>query len=149
MNDLTELYQEMILEHGRNPRNFNINNQASHQHRGFNPICGDEITLYLDIDANNHITHLSFDGKGCAICMASTSLLTEKLLGCSVTEAKRLFAQFKCLVTEGNVTDDIALGKLTIFSGVRQFPMRIKCATLAWHTMMAALEGKQQLSTTE
>lgn len=142
MNDLAELYQQMILDHGRHPRNFHQDDLATHTQQGFNPICGDELTLYVQI-VNGVVAAVSFQGKGCAISMASASLLTEKLQGKSIAEAKKLFTSFQNLVTTGaNDNQKQDLGKLIVLAGVTKFPMRIKCATLAWHTLLAALDNK-------
>jgi nitrogen fixation NifU-like protein len=150
MSDLRELYQELILEHGRTPRNFAPNPNATHSKEGFNPLCGDKITLYLE-EEKGIIKDLSFDGCGCAISMASGSLMTEYLKGKSCAFAKEIFEIFHQLLTEGNVKDSEKnkLGKLAVLSGVASFPLRVKCATLAWHTLKALLVNDKKTVTTE
>lgn len=145
MIDLRELYQDIILDHGKHPRNFGrpvVNaNRAS---RGHNPLCGDKLTITLHVDDNGTISDLAFDGAGCAISTASASLMTETLKGKSLGEAKTIFEQFHHLVTDGECSDDVDLGSLEVFAGVREFPVRVKCATLAWHTVVAALDSPPQ-----
>lgn len=146
MSDLRELYQEVILDHGRHPRNFGRLAHSTHQQEGFNPLCGDKLTLF--IEANDEtIRDIKFEGCGCAISMASASLMTEALQGKSISEAKQLFDDFHELLT-GDIDSDrrANLGKLTILDGVSEYPMRVKCATLAWHTAKAALDSKKQAS---
>jgi nitrogen fixation NifU-like protein len=145
MNDLRDLYQEVILDHNRRPRNFGPLPAANHQAEGNNPLCGDRVTVYVDVE-EDRIRDVSFEGAGCAISTASASLMTEALKGRSVEEARQLFHGFHGLVTKGDEDD---LGKLAVFTGVREYPMRVKCATLAWHTFMAALDAKDQPVTTE
>ncbi|MBS1154614.1 MAG: iron sulfur cluster assembly protein SufU [Proteobacteria bacterium] len=147
MSDLRELYQEMVMDHGRRPRNFGPLPEANHHAEGFNPLCGDRLTLYLKID-NGVISDLRFEGSGCAISTASASLMTEALKGKTVAEAEALFAGFHALVTGGEETS-VPLGKLEVLGGVREFPARIKCATLAWHTLQAALRDETGLVSTE
>lgn len=149
-----ELYQELIIEHGTKPRNHRILLKIDAKAEGFNPLCGDKIELFLTIEEDK-IIEASFLGKGCAISQASASLMTEALMGKTVNEALQLFQQFKALVThndpEMNTDSDTNtfLGKLAAFKGVRSFPSRVKCATLAWHTLNAALKENPSLITTE
>lgn len=143
---LRELYQEMIIDHGKQPRNFGTLQQASHCHAGHNPLCGDKLTMYL-LENDGVMQDIKFEGTGCAICMASASLMTEAVKGKPVTEITALFDGFHQLVTVGNT--DQELGKLAIFAGVAEFPIRVKCATLAWHTMKAALAGHKNTASTE
>ena len=146
MSDLRDLYQEVILDHNRRPRNFGPLPAANRRAEGHNPLCGDRVAVYLDIEGDR-IQGVSFEGAGCAISTASASLMTEALKGLSVEEARTLFHAFHVLVTQGDEGED--LGKLAVFTGVREYPMRVKCATLAWHTLMAALDAKDQPVTTE
>ncbi len=144
MNDqggLRELYQEVILDHNRRPRNFGALPAANHQAEGYNPLCGDQVTVLLDL-VDGRIRDLAFQGSGCAISTASASLMTEALKGRTAEEARALFNDFHGLVTTGEGEGSEDLGKLAVFSGVREFPMRVKCATLAWHTLLAALDEK-------
>ncbi|HEX6898745.1 MAG TPA: SUF system NifU family Fe-S cluster assembly protein [Thermoanaerobaculia bacterium] len=147
-DSLRDLYQEVILDHNRRPRNFGPLPEANRQAEGYNPLCGDKVTVFLDLE-DDRIRDVRFQGAGCAISTASASLMTEALKGLSVEEARRLFHDFHELVTTGAGEDSPELGKLAVFSGVREFPMRVKCATLAWHTVLAAVEGKGQPVTTE
>ncbi len=146
MSDLRDLYQEVILDHNRRPRNFGPLPAANHRAEGNNPLCGDRVTVYLDVEGDR-IRDVSFEGAGCAISTASASLMTEALKGRSVEEARQLFHGFHELVTRGDEGED--LGKLAVFTGVREYPMRVKCATLAWHTFLAALDTQDQPVTTE
>jgi nitrogen fixation protein NifU and related proteins len=146
MSDLRDLYQEVILDHNRRPRNFGPLPAANRRAEGHNPLCGDRVTVYLDVE-EGRIRDVSFEGAGCAISTASASLMTEALKGLSVEAARGLFHGFHELVTQGDEGED--LGKLAVFTGVREYPMRVKCATLAWHTLMAALDAKDQPVTTE
>ncbi|HQU15894.1 MAG: SUF system NifU family Fe-S cluster assembly protein [Chromatiales bacterium 21-64-14] len=150
MSDLRDLYQEVIFDHNRNPRNFYKMEGANRTADGFNPLCGDRLTLYLKVD-NGVIAEASFQGSGCAISTASASLMTETLKGKSVEEAERLFHGFHGLITKEGAggADAPDLGKLEVLSGVKEFPTRVKCATLAWHTLNAALDEKDQPVTTE
>lgn len=147
MSELRELYQEMILDHNRNPRNFGELAGASRKADGYNPLCGDKVRVAVQVE-KGVVKGIAFKGSGCAISTASASLMTESLKGKRVAEAKRLFATFHGMLT-GKEADAGALGKLAVFAGVCEFPARVKCATLAWHTMKAALEGKQEQVTTE
>src|SRR3990167_8053473 len=138
MSDLRELYQELIVDHGRHPRNFKVMDDASVSKEGFNPLCGDRLTLFLKMQ-NDKIIDASFQGSGCAISMASASLMTESLKGKTIAEAKNIFDAFHLLVTSGTESNMHLLGKLAVLKGVCEYPSRVKCATLAWHTMMGAL----------
>jgi nitrogen fixation NifU-like protein len=143
---LRELYQEMIIDHGKQPRNFGTLQQTSHCHVGHNPLCGDKLTVYL-FERDGVVQDIKFEGSGCAISVASASLMTETVKGKSVAEIEQLFSGFHELVTMGSSEKD--LGKLSIFSGVVEFPIRVKCATLAWHTMKAALSNEAKAASTE
>lgn len=140
MTDLRELYQELIIDHGRHPRNFKNDADANCVKEGFNPLCGDRLTLFLRTN-DDKIIDACFQGSGCAISVASASLMTETLKGKSLVGVKKIFHTFHDLIM-GVSTVDNELGKLTVFSGVRDYPSRVKCATLAWHTLMAAIEEK-------
>lgn len=149
MSDLRELYQQCIIDHGRKPRNFKTLPDANYKQEGFNPLCGDRLTLYLVVK-NNDIIDIGFDGAGCAISMASASLMTEALKNKSLQDAEKLFNAFHLLVTAGDHQhcDDI-LGKLKVLAGVHEFPARVKCATLAWQAMIAAIHGDHNIISTE
>lgn len=138
MSDLRELYQELIVDHGRHPRNFKVMDDASIHKVGFNPLCGDRLTLFLKIQ-NDKIMDASFQGSGCAISMASASLMTESVKGKTVIEAKKIFDAFHLLVTQGDESGINLLGKLSVLKGVCEYPARVKCATLAWQTMLEAI----------
>jgi nitrogen fixation NifU-like protein len=144
MEDLRELYQEVILDHSKRPRHFREMPDANHHADGHNPLCGDRITVYLRVE-EDVIKEVSFQGAGCSISTASASMMTDALRGKTVAEAKALFERFHGLVTSdpshAAENADAGLGKLAVFSGVCEFPMRVKCASLSWHTMKAALEG--------
>lgn len=146
--DLRNLYQEVIVEHGQRPRNFADLPNADHRAEGFNPLCGDRISLQLRI-SDGVIEDVRFTGAGCAISTASASLMSEALKGRTAAEAEQLFAGFHALLAGVPAADDAALGKLTVFAGVREFPGRIKCAMLPWHTLAAALHGEVQPVSTE
>lgn len=146
--DLRDLYQEVIVDHSRRPRNFGPLQEASHQAEGFNPLCGDRLTLRLKV-VDGVIEDARFEGAGCAISTASASLMTEALKGHSAAEAEALFAEFHQLLTGEPQAAPAALGKLEVLAGVREFPSRIKCATLAWHTLRAALQAENRPITTE
>ena len=150
--ELRELYQEVIIDHGRHPRNFKKLEHPSCTQEGYNPLCGDRLTLYLRIE-NNTIIDASFEGEGCAISMATCSLMTERIKNTTISEAQQLFKAFHLLVTEPDPPVDICqcLGKLTVVGGVRDFPIRIKCATLVWHALKAGLDNVNtgQVVTTE
>lgn len=149
MADLRDLYQEVILEHSKAPRNYRELAVANQHAEGYNPLCGDHFTVYLHVEGDA-IRDISFQGSGCAISKASASMMTQALKGKSKEEARKLFDRFHKLVTTGEANGDRPeLGKLAVFSGVSEFPVRVKCATLAWHTLQAALEGKQSTVSTE
>ena len=149
MSDLRDLYQEVILDHGKSPRNFGKLPNANREARGNNPLCGDKLTLYLRLE-DDVVADARFEGTGCAISTASASMLTQRLKGMTRTEAKALFERFHGLVTGGASGDSGPdLGKLEVFRGVRAFPVRVKCATLPWHTLQAALENGGAEVTTE
>ena len=145
IDELRELYQEVILDHGKHPRNFRHPANANHEAKGHNPMCGDTVTVYLSVDEKGLIQDAAFQGRGCAISMASASLMTEILKDKTVAEAKKLFEGFQAMCTkEGADIADVdadAAEKLQVLSGVREFPVRVKCATLAWHTMNNAIVG--------
>ncbi len=144
MNPLDDLYQEVILDHQRNPRNFAKLPTANRQAEGLNPLCGDHVTVYLEVE-DGVIRNISFEGEGCAIAKASASMMTGAVKGKTLAEASEIFRQFHQMVTGGNdpCFDLEALGKLAAFSGVSAFPVRVKCASLAWHTLQAAMHEKQ------
>ena len=148
MSDLRELYQDVILEHSKAPRNFRQLKSANHKAEGYNPLCGDHFTVYLDLEGDS-IRDISFEGSGCAISKASASMMTQSVKGKSKEDAAKLFEHFHKLVTGEANGDREDLGKLAVFAGVSEFPVRVKCATLAWHTLQAALEGKQEKISTE
>lgn len=148
MFNLQDLYQEVIVDHNRSPRNFGKLENANHVLEGFNPLCGDKLTLYLRTDEDK-IKDITFDGSGCAISVASASLMTEALKGKSIEEAQYIFDQFHELVTTDNDLDLEQFGKLAALAGVREYPARVKCATLCWHTLHAVLDGEQTPVSTE
>ncbi len=145
-SDLRDLYQEVILDHNRQPRNFRTLDGANRKAEGHNPLCGDHVTVFVRLD-EDVIREIAFQGSGCAISRASASMMTSALKGKTVSEAEVLFHRFRDLVTGSGEGDD--LGKLEAFAGVREFPVRVKCASLAWHTLRAALENRDQPVTTE
>jgi len=147
MGDLRDLYQEVILDHSRKPRNFRALEGADHRVEGFNPLCGDKVTLFLRLE-KGEVKDISFQGSGCAISTASASMMTEILKGKTSQQAMKLFDEFHGLVT-GKAGNGAELGKLAVFSGVCEFPIRVKCATLAWHALKAALTGAPQTVSTE
>ena len=147
MSELRELYQEVILEHSKHPRNYRQLDAANHKAEGFNPLCGDHFTVYAEMK-DGTIHDLSFQGTGCAISKASASMMTQSLKGKSEAEAEELFTRFHELVTGRGGSGD-AVGKLAVFAGVSEFPLRVKCATLAWHALRAAMRGEQQAVSTE
>lgn len=150
MADLRDLYQEVILEHSKAPRNYRELKTADRKAEGFNPLCGDRLTVYVEMQGDL-IRDIGFQGSGCAISKASASMMTQSLKGKTKEQARALFEGFRQTVT-GQTTgngNQVDLGKLTVFSGVSEFPTRVKCATLAWHTLQAALEGKQESVSTE
>jgi nitrogen fixation NifU-like protein len=149
MSELRDLYQDVILEHSKAPRNYRELPAANHRAEGFNPLCGDRFTVYVTTDGDA-IRDIAFQGSGCAISKASASMMTQILKGKTTKEAAELFEGFHDLVTgQKSSNGEAELGKLTVFSGVSEFPVRVKCATLAWHTLQAALEGKQDPISTE
>ncbi len=149
MNDLRELYQEVILDHGKNPRNFRTPDDATAEAHGNNPLCGDQLTVYLKLDAGGMVEDAAFVGRGCAISVASASMMTDLIKGKSEAEAQALFKAFHemCTGEDGDGADTDALDKLKVLSGVRDYPTRVKCATLPWHTMVAALAGDDEVTT--
>ncbi|MEE3201783.1 MAG: SUF system NifU family Fe-S cluster assembly protein [Acidobacteriota bacterium] len=149
MSELRDLYQEVILDHNRHPHNFGELADADRHADGFNPLCGDKLAVYVNLDGGT-ITDVRFEGSGCAISKASASLMTDSVKGKSLVEARALFDRFLNLVTDGDVADDDqVLGKLAVFAGVRDYPARVKCASLAWHTLRAAVEDRHDVVTTE
>jgi nitrogen fixation NifU-like protein len=149
MSDLTDLYQEVILDHNRRPRNFREIDEASRRQEGYNPLCGDRLTLYVKLDGDR-ISDVSFQGTGCAISKASASLMTEALKGKTIDEARSLFDRFHDMVTSPPEIAAPDLGKLSVLAGVREFPTRVKCASLAWHTMKAAVsDARSETVSTE
>jgi nitrogen fixation NifU-like protein len=149
MDALRELYQELILDHSKRPRNLHGMPEANRKANGYNPLCGDRTTVYLRVEGDV-VADVSFEGSGCSISTASASMMTDALKGKTVAEAKALFERFHDLVTADPSWAAAAsadLGKLAVFAGVHEFPMRVKCASLAWHTMKAALEGGDRAST--
>lgn len=149
MDDLRELYQQVILDHNKNPKNFGKLEPANRTAEGYNPLCGDRIDLYLQVN-DGVIQNISFQGSGCAISKSSASVMTTVLKGKSIAEAEQLFKKFQKLITgDSEAPDPEELGKLAIFAGVREFPLRVKCAGLAWHTMLAALKNENTPVSTE
>jgi nitrogen fixation NifU-like protein len=150
MSELRELYQEVILDHNKKPRNFKVLEGANRSADGHNPLCGDTIRVYLDVEGNV-IKNITFQGSGCAISKASASLMTTVLMGKTLEEAEEAFNLFHELVTAppDEELDEENLGKLAVFSGVREFPARVKCASLAWHTLHKALENSVEAASTE
>ena len=150
MSELRELYQSVILDHNKQPRNFREPEGANRTADGFNPLCGDKITVYLELE-DDVVKDVGFSGSGCAISTASASLMTQSIKGKSVADVRQLFDGFHELVTgnPGEEADSEGLGKLAVFSGVREFPVRVKCATLAWYTMRSALDGTGEVAKTE
>ena len=148
MTALHELYQEVILDHAKRPRNCHTMEGADRRAEGYNPLCGDRFTLYLKLE-NDRIADISFQGTGCAISTASASILTEMLKGKTLAEADKLFDNFHKLVTGKSADGTEALGKLAVFCGVSEFPVRVKCAILAWHTMRNALADDRGVASTE
>ena len=153
-DDLRDLYQEVILDHGRSPRNFRPLENPSCLAHGNNPLCGDMLVVYLALDADGRFEDASFQGEGCAISVASASMMTEILKGKTQAEAKHLFEAFHDMCTKDDFDlseladyDEDAVERLVMLSGVKEFPIRVKCATLAWHTMQAAVSGEQDVST--
>ena len=150
MSDLEELYQEIVMEHNRKPRNFRVPEGANRSAEGFNPFCGDTVTLHLTV-ADDRISDVGFQGSGCAISRASASMLTDSIKGKPREEAEKIFEAFLQMLTsplESKVDSEL-LGDLEVLAGVSQFPVRVKCATLAWHTLEGALEGQEDTVSTE
>ena len=148
MSELSELYQQVILDHNKKPRNFRKLETANHTAEGYNPLCGDHLTIYLDLE-NDLVKDVGFEGSGCAISKAAASMMTQAVKGKSKEQAENLFNEFHSMVT-GELNEEAEeniLGNLKIFAGVREFPVRVKCATLPWHTLHAALNQKDQVST--
>jgi nitrogen fixation protein NifU and related proteins len=150
MSDLRDLYQEVILDHSKRPRNFHAMPEADRKAEGYNPLCGDRETVYLDLEGDR-LRDVSFQGAGCAISTASASMMTESVKGKTRAEAEALFERFHDLITgqDGGFNAGPDLGKLAVFSGVREYPVRVKCATLPWHTLKAALAGDGATISTE
>lgn len=150
MQELQELYQQVILDHNKNPRNFGVMPGCSNFAKGHNPLCGDQIDVFAEVE-NDIIKELKFTGSGCAISKASASIMTTLLVGKTIEEAKGLFEEFHNLIT-ADINEKVelpALGKMAVFCGVREFPARVKCASLAWHTMINALENNSQVAQTD
>ncbi len=148
MTELGELYQELILYHSKSPRNFRRIEEASRSAEGYNPLCGDKVKVFLKMEGDV-VSDVSFQGSGCAISTASASIMTETVKGKTQAEAERLFKTFHDLVTGRPPKSDQELGKLAVFSGVSEFPTRVKCATLSWHTLRSALSGNGEVVSTE
>ena len=148
MADLRDLYQQLIIDHGRHPRNKRHMTDANHRQVGNNPLCGDKLVVYVH-ELNGVIADVSFEGEGCAISVASASLMTEALKGMTLEDARQLFQQFHQMTTTDEPIDEEKMGKLAVLSGVRDYPMRVKCATLCWHTIDAALHDQSDEVTTE
>lgn len=147
--DLADLYRDVIVDHNRSPRNFGVLAQADHKAEGFNPLCGDALTVYLELD-DDRVRQASFEGQGCAISVASASLMTEALQGRKVEECRDLFKSIHTMLTSEEGSGDVThLGKLAALQGVRAFPSRVKCASLCWHTAMAALDQQAEPVSTE
>ncbi len=150
MSDLNELYQQVILDHNKKPRNFKVLETATRAQEGYNPLCGDQLKLYLELDGET-VKDIAFQGQGCAISKASASMMTAAIKGKTKAEAETLFEEFHQMV-KGELDPDARenhLGRLKIFAGVREFPARVKCASLSWHTLRAALDGKAEAVSTE
>jgi len=152
--DLKQLYQDIILEHGKSPRNLGKCEGYSHDAKGYNPLCGDKVHIYLKLDVEKKVDTLTFEGEGCAISLASASIMTELIKGKSFDEVKDIMNAFLNMIKntseiQSNHLDEDQKTKLMSLSGVKQFPMRVKCATLSWHTLVSAIEGKKQEVNTE
>ncbi len=149
MSDLDDLYQEVILDHNKTPRNFRVMTDANRKAEGYNPLCGDQVTVYVRCE-NGIIKDISFQGQGCAISKASASMMTSELKGKTEAEAQELFERVHSMLTgDCNQPDEKNVGKLAILSGVCKFPARVKCASLAWHTVNSALHGQSDTASTE
>ncbi len=149
MSDLRDLYQEVILDHNKHPRNFGEIEGADRHADGHNPLCGDRLAVYLNLDGDR-ITDVTFLGSGCAISKASASLMTDAIKGRTVTEARELFARFHAMITDAaEAPAPAGVGKLAVFAGVRDYPTRVKCASLAWHTLRAACDDRHEPVSTE
>lgn len=146
MSELSDLYQEVILDHNRRPRNFRVIESPSHHAEGYNPLCGDRLDLFVTVEGDR-IADVAFQGSGCAISKASASLMTDALKGHTLAEARELFERFHRMVTTPPDAPVEDLGKLSVLAGVREFPVRVKCASLAWHTLKAALDREEKVST--
>ncbi len=151
VDELRDLYRELILDHAKSPRHFGKLSDATHSASGINPLCGDKLKLYLHIDAASRISAISFEGSGCAISVASASLLTETVLGLDVTSALACFEAMKTRMTQpqDDLDNGIDLGKLRALDGVKEFPARVKCATLAWHALSSAIQQHSDPASTE
>ena len=152
--DLKQLYQDIILEHGKSPRNFGKCKKYTHEAKGHNPLCGDQVQVYLKLNSAKKVEDLTFEGSGCAISMASTSIMTELVKGKSIETAKKIVTDFLNMIKntseiKSNDLDEDQKIKIMSLSGVRQYPMRVKCATLAWHTLTSAIDGKKEEVNTE
>jgi len=152
--DLKQLYQDIILEHGKNPRNLGKCEGYSHDAKGYNPLCGDKVHIYLRLNSKKKVDSVTFEGDGCAISLASASIMTELVAGKSLDEAKEIMNAFLNMIKntseiQSKYLDDDQKTKLMSLSGVKQFPMRVKCATLSWHTLVSAIEGKNEEVNTE
>ena len=152
--DLKQLYQDIILEHGKSPRNLGKCEGYSHEAKGYNPLCGDKVHIFLKLGSNKKVEGLTFEGEGCAISLASASIMTELVKGKSFEEAKEIMDSFLNMIKntseiQSNHLDEDQKTKLMSLSGVKQFPMRVKCATLSWHTLVSAIEGKREEVNTE
>lgn len=148
MSDMRELYQQLIIDHGRHPRNFGELSAANHIKEGYNPLCGDKLILYV-VEKNGVIEDMKFIGSGCAISMASASMMTQALKGKTFSEAQHFFHDFHEAVTTGVIADNHRLGKLAVLRSVSEYPSRVKCATLCWHTLLAALSNRPEIISTE
>ena len=152
--DLKQLYQDIILEHGKSPRNFGKCEKYTHQAKGYNPLCGDQVQVYLKLKNDKTVEDLTFEGSGCAISIASTSIMTESVKGKNLEVAKKIVIDFLNMIKntqeiKSNDLDNDQKIKIMSLSGVKQYPMRVKCATLSWHTLISALENKQEKANTE
>ena len=152
--DLKELYQDIILEHGKNPRNFGKCEKYTHEAKGHNPLCGDQVHVYLKLNNEKNVDNVTFEGSGCAISIASTSIMTELVKGKSLEVAKKIVIDFLNMIKntqeiKSNDLDEDQKIKIMSLSGVKQYPMRVKCATLAWHTLTSAINGQKEEVNTE